>query len=74
VLLLMLLGPNTIAGSLGIPVMTIGVKRYTHEGNRGYSFAIFYTIMNSAALTQAGSQAPPPPPPPPLTPPGSSST
>ena len=26
-LLIMLLGPNTVAGSLGVPVMTIGVKR-----------------------------------------------
>lgn len=26
-LLVMLLGPNTVAGSLGVPVMTIGVKR-----------------------------------------------
>jgi hypothetical protein len=31
VLLVMLLGPNTIAGALGVPVMTIGVKRYTNE-------------------------------------------
>lgn len=27
-LLVMLLGPNTIAGALGVPVMTIGIKRY----------------------------------------------
>ena len=24
----MLLGPNTVAGALGVPVMTIGVKRW----------------------------------------------
>ena len=26
-LLVMLLGPNAVAGALGVPVMTIGVKR-----------------------------------------------
>jgi hypothetical protein len=51
-MLAMLLGPNTVAGALGIPVMTIGVKRYTHERNRGFAFALFYTLMNAAALTQ----------------------
>lgn len=51
-LLIMLLGPNCIAGSLGVPVMTIGIKRYTHEGNRGFAFALFYTLMNCSALTQ----------------------
>ena len=53
-LLAMLLGPNTIAGALGVPVMTIGVKRYTHEGNRGFAFSLFYSLMNVAALTQVG--------------------
>lgn len=52
VLLMALLGPNTVAGSLGVPVMTIGVKRYTHSGNRGFAFSLFYTLMNVAALTQ----------------------
>ncbi|KAL4420864.1 hypothetical protein ABPG77_002823 [Micractinium sp. CCAP 211/92] len=51
-LLVMLLGPNTIAGALGVPVMTIGIKRYTHEGNRGFAFALFYSLMNCAALSQ----------------------
>ena len=52
----MLLGPNTVAGALGVPVMTIGVKRYTHEGNRGFAFSLFYSLMNVAALTQVGGQ------------------
>ncbi|KAL4424382.1 hypothetical protein ABPG75_001683 [Micractinium tetrahymenae] len=51
-LLVMLLGPNTVAGALGVPVMTIGIKRYTHEGNRGFAFALFYSLMNCAALSQ----------------------
>ncbi|KAH7619690.1 hypothetical protein NADE_006521 [Nannochloris sp. 'desiccata'] len=51
-LLLTLLGPNTIAGSLGVPVMTISVKRYTTELNRGFAFSLFYTLMNVAALSQ----------------------
>jgi proton-dependent oligopeptide transporter, POT family len=51
-LLLTLLGPNTVAGSLGVPVMTISVKRYTNEHNRGFAFSLFYTLMNVAALSQ----------------------
>lgn len=51
-LLLTLLGPNAIAGSLGVPVMTISVKRYTTELNRGFAFSLFYTLMNVAALSQ----------------------
>lgn len=35
VMLVMLLGPNTMAGALGVPVMTIGVKRFTTEVLRG---------------------------------------
>lgn len=51
-LLIMLLGPNSIAGALGVPVMTIGVKRYTNDGNRGFAFSLFYSLMNVAALSQ----------------------
>lgn len=32
-------------------------RRYTHAGNRGVAFALFYSIMNVAALTQAGGAA-----------------
>ncbi|KAH7619689.1 hypothetical protein NADE_006520 [Nannochloris sp. 'desiccata'] len=39
-------------GSLGVPVMTISVKRYTTELNRGFAFSLFYTLMNVAALSQ----------------------
>ncbi len=45
-----LLGPAAVAESLGIPVMTIAVKRYTSDFNRGFAFALFYTVMNIAAM------------------------
>lgn len=35
---------------LGIPVMTISIKRYTNEGNRTLAYSLFYTFMNVAAL------------------------
>ena len=31
VLLLVLLGPETVAGALGVPVLTIGIKRFTDQ-------------------------------------------
>ena len=39
-----------VSSSLGIPMLTIGVKRFTHSGNRGFAFGIFYTVMNVAAF------------------------
>jgi proton-dependent oligopeptide transporter, POT family len=36
---------------LGIPIMTIGIKRYTNSHNRTFAFSIFYSMMNLAALT-----------------------
>ncbi|EME28432.1 uncharacterized protein Gasu_41220 [Galdieria sulphuraria] len=36
--------------SLGIPVMTIGIKRYTNSNNRTIAYSMFYTVMNIAAL------------------------
>lgn len=35
---------------LGIPIMTIGIKRYTNAGNRTFAFSVFYSMMNAAAL------------------------
>lgn len=35
---------------LGIPVMSICVKRYTNAHNRTFAFSIFYSMMNIAAL------------------------
>ncbi len=36
--------------SLAIPVLSIGIKRYTNENNRTLCFAIFYSCMNIAAV------------------------
>lgn len=36
--------------SMGIPIMTIGVKRYTNQTNRTFGFALFYSVMNIAAF------------------------
>eukprot|EP00180_Rhodochaete_pulchella_P001843 Plantae.Rhodophyta-Rhodochaete_pulchella.ctg2770.p1 GENE.Plantae.Rhodophyta-Rhodochaete_pulchella.ctg2770~~Plantae.Rhodophyta-Rhodochaete_pulchella.ctg2770.p1 ORF type:complete len:475 (-),score=49.35 Plantae.Rhodophyta-Rhodochaete_pulchella.ctg2770:60-1301(-) len=38
------------AESLGIPIMTIGIKRYTNSSNRTYAFSFYYSVMNIAAL------------------------
>jgi proton-dependent oligopeptide transporter, POT family len=35
---------------LGIPIMTIGIKRYTSSQNRTFAFSLFYSMMNVAAL------------------------
>jgi proton-dependent oligopeptide transporter, POT family len=35
---------------LGIPIMTIGIKRYTNSQNRTFAFSLFYSMMNVAAL------------------------
>ena len=35
-------------------VLRLLCRRYTHTGNRGVAFALFYSIMNVAALTQVG--------------------
>jgi len=38
------------AGALGIPVLTVGVRRLTDETNRSFAFGIFYAMMNVGAL------------------------
>lgn len=50
VLLWTLLGPVTIAGSLGTPVQTIAIKRYTTESNRGFAFSLFYSYAAPDSL------------------------
>lgn len=35
---------------LGIPVLSVGIRRYTTNDNRGFAFGLFYVIMNFAAL------------------------
>ena len=37
--------------AMGIPVMSTGIRRHTTLENRGFAFAIFYSVMNIAALT-----------------------
>jgi len=39
-----------LANCLGIPVLTVGIRRYTNEENRGFAFGLFYVIMNVGAL------------------------
>ena len=36
--------------SPGIPVLTVGIRRYTNEENRGFAFGLFYVVMNVGAL------------------------
>lgn len=40
----------SLGGCLGIPVLTVGIRRYTNDENRGFAFGLFYVIMNFAAL------------------------
>jgi len=39
-----------IGSSFGIPVLSMGIKRYTTSRNRGFAFGMFYVVMNVAAL------------------------
>ena len=50
VALFVLYGPLSAAAALGVPVLTIGVRRATHEANRGAAYGLFYSLMNVAAL------------------------
>jgi len=50
VLLLNVLVLLPIGNCLGIPVLTVGIRRYTEETNRGFAFGLFYVVMNLAAL------------------------
>ena len=50
VLLLCLLGTLPLSNCLGIPVLTVGIRRYTNEENRGFAFGLFYVVMNVGAL------------------------
>jgi hypothetical protein len=35
---------------MGIPMLTVGIKRYTTVLNRGFAFGLFYSVMNIAAF------------------------
>jgi len=43
-------GTLPLGSCLGIPVLMTGIRRYTHDKNRGFAFGIFYVVMNVAAL------------------------
>jgi len=49
-LLVQICGTLPLGNCLGIPVLTIGIRRYTHESAMGFAFGLFYVIMNVAAL------------------------
>lgn len=42
------------ADALGVPVLTIAVRRYTNGRSRTLGFALFYTVMNVGALAAGG--------------------
>lgn len=50
VLLIFLLAILPFGEALGIPIMTIAIKRYTNRSNRTFAFSLFYSVMNIAAL------------------------
>lgn len=39
-----------IGNCMGIPMLTVGVKRFTNKLNRGFAFGLYYSVMNVAAL------------------------
>lgn len=39
-----------IGTSMGIPMLTVGIKRYTNHANRGFAFGLYYSVMNMAAF------------------------
>lgn len=47
---LMLFGALPIGEALGIPVLTLGIKRYTTDANRATAYGVYYSAMNVGAL------------------------
>lgn len=39
-----------IGTGMGIPMLTVGIKRYTTSVNRGFAFGLYYAVMNIAAF------------------------
>ena len=39
--------------ALGVPVMLVGLRRYTSDENRRQAFALFYVVMNVGVLLSA---------------------
>lgn len=50
IVLIFLLGILPFGEALGIPIMTIAIKRYTNQSNRTFAFSLFYSVMNVAAF------------------------
>jgi predicted MFS family arabinose efflux permease len=42
-----------VGAALTLPVLTIGLKRYTNESNRTVAFSGYYIVMNLSAMTAA---------------------
>jgi MFS family permease len=49
-LLFILFAVLPVGNSIGIPMLTVGIKRYTTSQNRGFAYGLFYAVMNIAAL------------------------
>lgn len=39
-----------LGAAFGVPVLALGVRRYTHEENRGFAFSFFYAVLCLACL------------------------
>jgi len=39
-----------LGNSLGMPMLTVGIRRYTTTRNRGFAFGLFYSVMNVGAF------------------------
>ena len=50
VLYVMIFGLLPLGTAMGIPMLTVGIKRVTTRSNRGFVFGLYYSVMNVAAL------------------------
>lgn len=50
VLLITLFAILPLGTSMGIPMLTVGIRRYTNSSNRGFAFGLYYSVMNIAAF------------------------
>eukprot|EP01033_Poteriospumella_lacustris_P011346 gene11346-8068_t len=50
VFLFVLLCLLPIGNCMGIPMLTVGIKRFTTKANRGFAYGLYYSVMNIAAL------------------------
>jgi hypothetical protein len=39
-----------LGNCMGMPMLTVGIRRYTTKANRGFAFGIFYSVMNVGAF------------------------